>query len=525
MSVLPFGNFSGIGQPVATPAPGTRAVGDFAQFLISADGEGDRVVHGRLDEFPDMLLQPEDSALPAVMLPYTLLTNTGTATQMITGGETQSVPEGVNLPTTAPVTSSIGGGLNTVPMPGAAVSTSQPLLSGESSNASTALTLPQANPVATASVETGGQTANSDLTLAQQSKSSAAPAIATAQSTLAVNSGKLPQSVIAQSSIAAMTLPEANKSAGQALLTGIPNSGAPQSPTQGTAQQAPASALGTPSMTAQATAGQFANMVQPQPQAAQQSGPAASTPSGRSVIGAKAVTQDGAAQASQSAPSATPNGVAANPAQSVNVQAQSGAQPSDFSLLGEQGASAQTTEPSAEIETPDLQLTELSQATHKAELSAPQHVKASSNAQMAAVVAQVSQRMLERFDGKNSKFEIRLDPAELGKIDIKIEVDGDGRVQAVLAASDSTAADALTRGLRSLENALTQAGLSLSENGLKVEINGRNPNHSSDQNDMSGGQSRNGPASSEDETLTAEAISPNAPEIQVWSQSRLDIRA
>ena len=151
--------------------------------------------------------------------------------------------------------------------------------------------------------------------------------------------------------------------------------------------------------------------------------------------------------------------------------------------------------------------------------------RAANPSQAAAVLSQVSNRMLERFDGKTSKFEIRLDPAELGKVDVRVEVDRDGRVHAVLAAQDPTAADALTRGLRSLENALTQAGLSLSEDGVKVEVNDRQAGgHGHDWSaEGEADDAQNAPQ--DEEIRRADAFVSRNTEIEIWSQSRLDVRA
>ena len=70
-----------------------------------------------------------------------------------------------------------------------------------------------------------------------------------------------------------------------------------------------------------------------------------------------------------------------------------------------------------------------------------------------------------------------LEPAELGRVDVRIEVGADKKVHAVLAAHDSAALTDLMRGQRSLERALTDAGIDLADNGLRFEMSdssGRN---------------------------------------------------
>ena len=96
--------------------------------------------------------------------------------------------------------------------------------------------------------------------------------------------------------------------------------------------------------------------------------------------------------------------------------------------------------------------------THPALQTAPQ----------AAV--QVYARFVERFDGRAQRFEVRLDPAELGRVDVRIEVGADKKVHAVLAAHDSAALSDLMRGQRALERALADAGIDLSDGGIKFEL-------------------------------------------------------
>jgi hypothetical protein len=87
-----------------------------------------------------------------------------------------------------------------------------------------------------------------------------------------------------------------------------------------------------------------------------------------------------------------------------------------------------------------------------------------------AAVAQVYTRFIERHDGRAQRFEIRLDPVELGQVDVRIEVGADKKVHAVLAAHDSAALGDLMKGQRALEQALSDAGIDLADGGLKFEL-------------------------------------------------------
>jgi flagellar hook-length control protein FliK len=88
----------------------------------------------------------------------------------------------------------------------------------------------------------------------------------------------------------------------------------------------------------------------------------------------------------------------------------------------------------------------------------------------ATTLVQVQSRIIERFDGRAQRFEVRLDPPELGRVDVRIEIGSDKRVHAVLAAQDGAALNDLMRGARALEQALAKAGVDLADNGLSFEL-------------------------------------------------------
>ena len=96
---------------------------------------------------------------------------------------------------------------------------------------------------------------------------------------------------------------------------------------------------------------------------------------------------------------------------------------------------------------------------------------------------QVAARFIERFDGRAHRFEVRLDPAELGRVDVRIEVGADKKVHAVFAAHDSAALSDLMRGSKTLEKALGEAGIDIADGGLKFEL-------ASDAGNLGGGQNR-----------------------------------
>jgi len=71
--------------------------------------------------------------------------------------------------------------------------------------------------------------------------------------------------------------------------------------------------------------------------------------------------------------------------------------------------------------------------------------------------------------GKN-RFEIRLDPPELGRIHVHLDVDRSGEVSSHLVVDRSDTLDLLRRDAPSLERALQDAGLKTSNNGLQFSL-------------------------------------------------------
>lgn len=71
--------------------------------------------------------------------------------------------------------------------------------------------------------------------------------------------------------------------------------------------------------------------------------------------------------------------------------------------------------------------------------------------------------------GKHS-FEIRLDPPELGRIDVRLDVDRDGHVTSRLVVDRQETLDLLRRDAGGLERALQDAGLKTTGNGLQFSL-------------------------------------------------------
>jgi flagellar hook-length control protein FliK len=79
-------------------------------------------------------------------------------------------------------------------------------------------------------------------------------------------------------------------------------------------------------------------------------------------------------------------------------------------------------------------------------------------------------QIARRFDEGSSQFDISLHPAELGKVDVSLNVSQDGRVHAVLRAERAETLDLLRQDARSLETQLRQAGLDVGANSLSFQL-------------------------------------------------------
>jgi flagellar hook-length control protein FliK len=83
------------------------------------------------------------------------------------------------------------------------------------------------------------------------------------------------------------------------------------------------------------------------------------------------------------------------------------------------------------------------------------------------------------LEGKN-RFEIRLDPPELGRIEVRLDVDKDGKVTSQLVAHRPETLDLLRRDAAGLQRALEDAGLKTADNGLQFSLHDQSANRQQD---------------------------------------------
>lgn len=150
-----------------------------------------------------------------------------------------------------------------------------------------------------------------------------------------------------------------------------------------------------------------------------------------------------------------------------------------------------------------------------------QHASAETGAQRAApVAAQVGREIVRRANGGATSFELRLDPADLGRVEVRMEVTRDHRVTAVITADNPQALTELARGARDLEQQLQSAGLQLSENGLSFDLR-QGAQGDRDKNDARSSAGGNGGEGAAQEQVAAPVARPIG--YERWRGVRVDM--
>jgi chemotaxis protein MotD len=103
--------------------------------------------------------------------------------------------------------------------------------------------------------------------------------------------------------------------------------------------------------------------------------------------------------------------------------------------------------------------------------------------------------------GKTS-FDIRLDPAELGRIDVKIEVDKHGNVTSHLTVEKPETLTMLRQDAPQLQRALEQAGLKTNDSGMQFSLRDQSQQQQQQQNGDQSGRHMHRLTINDDDTVT-----------------------
>ena len=115
---------------------------------------------------------------------------------------------------------------------------------------------------------------------------------------------------------------------------------------------------------------------------------------------------------------------------------------------------------------------------------------------------QLAFELARQVQDGNTRFQIRLDPPELGKIDVRLDIDKGGQIHARLTVEKAETLDLMQRDQRALERALQQAGLDGNKTNLEFSLK-QNPFAGQDRQDRGGEPQFGGtdPASAEAEEI------------------------
>lgn len=338
---------------------------------------------------------------------------------------------------TAPVTSSPLGVLALQTEPDAAPEATQQAATGvETSESIAAPTAPLATPEATPTVQTPAPPSGE---------------IAAQQTT--------PQSVAQQ---------PAQTQTAQTQITNTksaePKSAAPTNSEETPADQTKAEAAPPADAPAQPAAilptALAAQAIAPQP-APVKAAPAATEPSEAPVDGAAPVKFAGGPKKA-GAPAAAPNGNTGSPGPNpVAVNTTGGERVAATPIADTMAPGTPAMAPPAT----SAQATTTDTATQAAARPALQSPAAMS----------VAQQIVRRFDGQSTSFQMRMDPPELGKVEVRLNVDRNKKVTASVSADNPQTLTELRASARDLERALNEAGLDLAQNGLSFDLKDERP--------------------------------------------------
>jgi flagellar hook-length control protein FliK len=103
-------------------------------------------------------------------------------------------------------------------------------------------------------------------------------------------------------------------------------------------------------------------------------------------------------------------------------------------------------------------------------------------AQTTPATAQVAVHIVRAVADGISRFNVQLRPAELGRVEVKLEISRDGAVRAMVIADRQETVDHLQRDSRALERALQDAGLKADSQNLQFSLRGGQNGHAMSEN-------------------------------------------
>lgn len=139
-----------------------------------------------------------------------------------------------------------------------------------------------------------------------------------------------------------------------------------------------------------------------------------------------------------------------------------------------------------------------------AQVNAPTSVQTQNvaEASRAVPIEQLGLEIATRASKGERRFDIRLDPPELGRIDVRLEIDSKGNTTTKLIVERSETLDMLQRDARGLEKALQNAGLKTDAGGMEFSLQQDTQTQQGKQNHTPEMRGRQDFVQAEAETLT-----------------------
>jgi len=89
------------------------------------------------------------------------------------------------------------------------------------------------------------------------------------------------------------------------------------------------------------------------------------------------------------------------------------------------------------------------------------------------IASQLATQVVKAVEGKSTHFDIALEPAGFGRVDVKLQIDPQGQVSAQFSFDTAHAAAEAKAQVGQLQQALEQAGFTVGQGGLSFDVGGR----------------------------------------------------
>ncbi|MFQ5765087.1 MAG: flagellar hook-length control protein FliK [Rhodospirillales bacterium] len=140
-----------------------------------------------------------------------------------------------------------------------------------------------------------------------------------------------------------------------------------------------------------------------------------------------------------------------------------------------------------------------------------------------SVVNQITVKITKAIQAGNDKITIQLRPANMGRVEVKMELSHDNRLVALVTADSRETLELLQKDSRELQRALQEAGLRTDAGDLNFNLRGQ------DGQDADGGGNSTGASSIEEELASIGGILAGEPVVEsdggVYVNGRIDVRA